>query len=142
VDWLLGQFNKKLHEAQKRYRVYVEEGMAASSPWDRLQGQIYLGREAFVKQHQPDRLIREIPRRQTQAHRPALKELFHVKKNIDPLIQEAYRHYGYRLAEIAGHLGVHYSTVSRRLRRAEKTSARLQDLTLILLKGQKRHPRF
>ena len=33
---------------------------------------------------------------------------------------EAYRRYGYRMIEIAEHLGVHYATVSRRVRRAEK----------------------
>ena len=120
VDWILGQFGRKLHEAQKRYRNYVEEGRVASSPWEGLQGQIYLGREDFVRKHQPDRVIREVPRRQTQAHRPALKELFGGKKNLDRAIGEAYRRYGYRMVEIAEHLGVHYSTVSRRLRQAEK----------------------
>jgi DNA-binding transcriptional regulator LsrR (DeoR family) len=33
----------------------------------------------------------------------------------------AYRQYGYRLREIAAHLGVHEVTVSRRLKRAEQT---------------------
>jgi IS30 family transposase len=33
----------------------------------------------------------------------------------------AYREHGYTLREIAQHLGCHYSTVSRRLRREEQT---------------------
>ncbi|MCH6556991.1 MAG: helix-turn-helix domain-containing protein, partial [Nitrospirae bacterium] len=32
----------------------------------------------------------------------------------------AYRRYGYRLAEIAAYLGVHYATVSRHLARSER----------------------
>jgi len=36
------------------------------------------------------------------------------------LIHEAYRRHGYRLAEIADYLGVHYATVSRRLKAAEQ----------------------
>ena len=42
------------------------------------------------------------------------------------LIHEAYRRHGYRLAEIADHLGVHYdflyATVSRRLKQAEQAN--------------------
>ena len=34
-------------------------------------------------------------------------------------IAVAYRRHGYRLREIAAHLGGHYATVSRRLRKAE-----------------------
>ena len=36
------------------------------------------------------------------------------------LIHDAYRRHGYRLAEIADHLSVHYGTVSRRLTQAEQ----------------------
>ena len=35
----------------------------------------------------------------------------------DPAIADAYREHGYLLKEMAEFLGVHYSTVSRRLRR-------------------------
>jgi len=35
-------------------------------------------------------------------------------------IAVAYRRHGYRLREIAEHLGVHYATVSRRLRKVEE----------------------
>jgi hypothetical protein len=41
-----------------------------------VQGQIYLGSEEFVEQHQPDQILAEIPRKQTQAKRPSLKEIF------------------------------------------------------------------
>jgi REP-associated tyrosine transposase len=120
IDWLLGQFGRRLRDAQKKYRLYVAEGIGTPSPWEQLQGQIYLGGQDFVSKHQPDRLIREVPRRQTQARRPELKGLLEGKRNLDSAILEAYSRYGYPMAEIAEHLDVHYSTVSRRLKRAEQ----------------------
>lgn len=53
----------------------------------------------------------------------SLRVLFQWRHPPARLIHEAYRRHGYRLAEIAEHLGVHYSTVSRRLKQAEQTDA-------------------
>ncbi len=83
---------------------------------------MYLGSEDFVAQHQPNRVIRDIPRRQTQAQRPSLAVLFQRKGQPTQLIHRAYREYGYRLSEIADHLGVHAATVSRRLKQAEQVN--------------------
>jgi transcriptional regulator with PAS, ATPase and Fis domain len=99
----------------------VAEGRGGPRPWDQLTGQIYLGSEAFVAQHQPNRVIRGIPRRQTQAQRPSLRVLFQRNGPPTRIIHTAYRQYGYRLAEIADHLGVHAATVSRRLKQAEQS---------------------
>ena len=123
VDWILGQFGRRLHQAQSQYRQFVEEGRGSASPWENLRGQIYLGEVGFVAKHQPDRVIQEIPRKHTQAHRPALSELLSGRRNLDRAIYRAYDRYGYRMQEIARYLGLHYSTVSRRLRRIEKANA-------------------
>jgi hypothetical protein len=120
VDWVLGQFATQLHTAQERYRAFVAEGRGQPKPWDQLIGQIYLGAEDFVAKHQPDRVIRDIPRRQTQAQRPSLRLLFQRGRQRERVVHEAYRRYGYRLVEIAAHLGVHAATISRWLRRAEQ----------------------
>ncbi|MDQ6733182.1 MAG: hypothetical protein M3Z35_03545 [Nitrospirota bacterium] len=40
-----------------------------------------------------------------QAHRPSLQRLFTDRRSQEQVIQEAYCQYGYRLAEIAEHLG-------------------------------------
>ena len=120
TDWVLGQCGSRQREAQARYRQFVAEGREGPHPWDQLQGQIYLGSEDFIAQHQPDRVIRKIPRRQTQANRPSLLVLFQRKQSEAKRILLAYRRYGYRLAAIAEHLGVHYATVSRRLKQAEQ----------------------
>jgi REP element-mobilizing transposase RayT len=120
TDWILGRFGARQREAQRRYRQFVAEGQDRPKPWEQLKGQIYLGSEAFIAQHQPDRVIRDIPRRQTQASRPTLKDLFQRRGKEAELIAVAYRRYGYRLREIAEHLGVHEVTVSRRLTQAEQ----------------------
>jgi len=67
-------------------------------------------------------VIQEISRSQTQAHRPTLQEVLGGGTNLDRAIVEAYGRYGYRMANIAEHLKVHYSTVSRWLKRAEKNN--------------------
>ena len=121
VDWILGQFASKRKQAQARYRRFVAEG--SGSPWEQLRGQIYLGRDGFVEDHQPGELIREVPRRQTQARRPSLGELFGKKQDAPAAIVVAYRQWGYRMHEIAEHIGKHYATVSRHLRRAEARDA-------------------
>jgi len=46
--------------------------------------------------------------------------LFGWKETTARPIHVAYRQYGYPLAEIADHMGVHPATVSRRLKQAEK----------------------
>jgi len=121
--WILAQFGPRQREAERRYRQFVAEGRDGPRPWEQLHGQIYLGSEEFIAHHQPNRVIQEIPRRQTQAKRPSLQEVFQRRQREEGLIAVAYRQYGYRLWEIADHLGVHYATVSRRLKAAEQVQA-------------------
>jgi putative transposase len=119
TDWILEQFGKSRSRAQQQYREFVRDGMA-SRPWDDLKGQIYLGSEAFIEKHasgQKD--IKEIPRAQLRAGKPSLEKIF--GRRGEKAIAEAYEQ-GYRLNEIAAHLGVHYATVSRRLKRIEQAN--------------------
>lgn len=120
VDWILENFARRARVAQQRYQAFVLEGIGAESPWDELQGQMYLGSEVFVARHQPNELLQEFPRFQTLAYRPSVAELFAKRGSRERHIATAYRKYGYRLWEIGNHLGVHYSTVSRLLRCAEE----------------------
>jgi REP-associated tyrosine transposase len=117
IDWLLEQFGKNRPAAQKRYRKFVREGLE-NRPWDELRGQIYLGSEEFIEQHPAqDKELKEIPRAQLKALKPTLEKIF--AKGGETGIAQAYREHGYRLREIAAHLGVHYATVSRRLKQIE-----------------------
>ncbi len=116
IDWVLGQFGQKRRQAQAKYREFVREGLE-DRPWQRLKGQIYLGSEKFIEGHTKGEEIKEVPRVQWQAVRPKLEKLF--SRQGDKAIEMAYKEYGYTLGEIAGYLGVHYATVSRRLRQSE-----------------------
>ena len=59
----------------------------------------------------------EVPRRQPHSARPDLEQL--LSGDLDSGLLQADFDYGYTQAEIATHLGCHYSTVCRWLRRAE-----------------------
>jgi len=120
TDWLLEQFGKDRRVAQRRYREFVRDGVA-NRPWDDLKGQIYLGSDQFIERHSAEaKELKEIPRAQLKAIKPPLERIF--LKERETGIAEAYREHGYRLQEIAGHLGVHYATVSRRLKKIEQTN--------------------
>ena len=84
-----------------------------------LKGQIYLGSEQFIEKHSPENIeLKEIPRVQLKAARPSLERIF--AKSGKRAIVQAYKEHGYRLHEIATHLGIHYATVSRKLKQMEQ----------------------
>ena len=116
---LLAHFGTGLQEAQARFRAFVME-IRTSAPWSLLKGQIYFGTDVFVTRHQPDRLIPEVPREQTIAARPPLVDVFSSNTTRAEGVLKACQRYGYRLNEVARHLGVHYATVSRDLKKAER----------------------
>jgi REP element-mobilizing transposase RayT len=119
TDWILEQFGKTQSRARQHYREFVRDGMA-SRPWDDLKGQIYLGSQGFIEKHASGKEnLKEIPRAQLRAAKPSLIQIF--ARRGEKGIAEAYEQ-GYRLSEIAAHLGIHYATVSRRLKRMEPAS--------------------
>jgi REP element-mobilizing transposase RayT len=104
-----------------RYLEFVREGIGAASPWMALRGS-FLGSDAFTErigsrlQGVADE--REIPRSERFASRQSLNVLFPPEVVGDRSRRNArIRELGYsRLytqAEIAQHLGLHYSTISK-----------------------------
>lgn len=76
TDWLLEQFGRNRRVAQKRYREFVRDGVA-NRPWNDLKGQIYLLRDEFIERHSAgDKKLKEIPRGQLKAIKPALERIF------------------------------------------------------------------
>lgn len=120
VDWILGQFSENILQARDRYRAYVIDGIGLQSPWDELKGQIFYGSERFIGKMQEfigrKKEVKEIPRKQRFPHRPVLDELFNAsmtKQQRNQQVLAAHLQYGYSLIDIGDHLGIHYSTVSR-----------------------------
>ena len=129
VDWILGMFAEQRKVAQRQYRDFVLQGLRNESPWAHVRGQILLGNESFVERFR-DRVgnqdeIQEISREQRYAGRPELRQLFAAqtakdRKKRAPAIRQAHVQYGYTLKEIADHLGIHYTTVSKIVHQAEE----------------------
>jgi len=129
VEWILSQFSNQKGKARGKYKLFVGEGIGEDIPWKAIKGQIFLGTEEFMKELggllKTTEKVEEIPKVQRYAARHSLDEIFgevdSVCKGIkDELIYTAYVQYGYKLKEIAGHLGVHYATISRAINRVEQ----------------------
>ncbi len=129
IEWVLGQFSTKRGIAVKKYQEFVKAGIGESTIWTSLKGQIMLGKEEFVEKFiehvRNHEEMKEIPRSQRYINRPLLMELFKVETKKDKgmrnkKIREAVMEYGYSQNEIAEHLGMHYSTISRLLNDEEK----------------------
>ena len=128
VDWVLSQLGGRKRVAMERYRRFVMEGIDKESPWETLKGQIFWGTEEFIKNLsgflEEKEKIKEVPRVQRYVARPPLRDLFKGKKGKerkaeDRTIYDAYVRYGYTMKEIAEHLGFHYATISRAIKRVE-----------------------
>lgn len=123
TDWLLGQFGKTKSEARIKYRQFVRDGMTEKeAPWEMLKGQLILGSDAFIERVREflvgKEQFTEIPRLQRLAGRSQLEVLFpageqFTKNERNSGIVEAHLKHGYTLKEIAEHLAIHYTTVSK-----------------------------
>jgi putative transposase len=122
IDWVLGQFSRKRGRAEQEYRRFVQWGIGQQTIWTEVRGQSLLGEDSFVdglvdhlKKHKD---IPEFPRSHRYAHRPSLEKLLSVEMRMNlrkrrEAVIKAVEQYGYRQQEIASHLGLHYSSVSR-----------------------------
>jgi REP element-mobilizing transposase RayT len=121
-DWILAQFGQLRANAIAKYVGFVHEGARLPSVWTQLQGQIYLGSEAFVKkmqaqiEHKPS--LNEIPRAQRRSISRSLVD-FEKKYPRNEAMAHAYRSGQFSMVDIATYFGVHYSTVSRAVNAAE-----------------------
>ena len=98
-----------------------------------------LGSDAFVEKMRPlleqKAELKEIPRTQRLLHRPSLmvvyKSYSRRQDHVGRAIQKAYLDYGYSMATIARHAGVHYSTVSKVIK-VKDENLLCQDLSFCL----------
>jgi len=126
TGWILGQFSSKAGLARKRYKEFVKGGIGKETIWADVNGQILLGDDDFIERFDAYLKrcedIKEIPKSQRYINRPSLDRLFDErglidKKNRDKGISKAVERYGYTQKEVADYLGMHYSTISRLIKR-------------------------
>jgi putative transposase len=105
----------------RRYRAFVREGIGLSSPLAEIRGPL-LGSDAFAQsigqRFEEKAAHPEIPRRERSAGDEPLGRLFppQVVRNRalrNGRIREVSRTHTYTVSEVARHLGLHYSTVSK-----------------------------
>jgi len=123
-DRVLGHFSQRLVTAQKHFIKFMQEGKGQSPLWENLRQQLYLGDEAFVHRLPlkagNDPTLIEVPREQRQR---LGKPLSHYSKKYiqrDDAIYAAFQCGQYTQKEIARHFDLHYSTVSKIVKRYEK----------------------
>jgi len=122
-EWVLGQFSQYVEKARQQYRQFVADKPSGETPWNQLKGH-FLGGEQFLTEMQAlleEKVeVKEVPRQQRYAVRPVLSAIFHrhnTKQQRDVGIRQACLSYGYTLKEIADHLSIHYTTVSKILKK-------------------------
>jgi putative transposase len=127
LDRLLEQFAVMPALAQRRYRRFIHEGLGEPLQLDPTDGEIYLAGRAYVRRHggKPNASL-EIPRCQREPIAASLEQL--LRTGTNDAVARAYRDGGYTLREIAAALGVHYSTISRRLALEERENVSIQAL--------------
>jgi putative transposase len=119
---LLLQFGGSKHVAIARYRQFVLEGINASNPWEALRDQIYLGSEEFAEELKKlidDTALSEFPRAHHRRIPKSLSDYDKEFENRDAAMFHAYYSGDYKQWEIADYYGVHYTTVSRAIKRFE-----------------------
>jgi hypothetical protein len=128
TEWVLGCLGGKKGAARRRYRQFVAEGTGLAAPWRHLVGQVLLGEETFVQRCKAllveRETIQEIPRQQRYAGRLSLIEIFDPERlattaDRNRAMHQAHMHQGYTLKQIADHLRLHYTTVSKAVRAVE-----------------------
>lgn len=120
VDTLLTQFGRTRKHAIRKYRQFVQAGIGAAPIWNHLNRQVYLGDDAFVRsvqaQRDSDEFDTNIPHQQQRAPVPSLSELSQHHTTRNAAIRAAYATGAYSYTQIAGHFGLHFTTVGRIVR--------------------------
>jgi REP element-mobilizing transposase RayT len=117
VAQLLELFGSEPGLARRRLVRFVSDGVEAD-PFGDLKGGLYLGSDEFARSLSPRGPERDVARAEWQPVRPSLASL--LKSRDDAGIALAHREHGYTLVAIADHLGLHRTTVGRRLQRCER----------------------
>lgn len=119
-EWVLGQFAEEVAAARKKYAEFVNDG-SLRKIWDDVVSGVALGESEFAGQcgmlAHGEGDITEIPKEQRYVNRPSLGEVMNACGSRGERWLRAVEEFGYTQKEVARHSGVHYSYVSRMLKR-------------------------
>ncbi len=117
VDKILYFFSEDISEAIQKYREFVTDGIISKSPWTDLKKQIYLGKDPFInemlKKIDPQMNLIDIPKTQYEIENYSLKEIEEQASTRNEGIQAAYKCGQFSLKEIGDYFELHYSSVSK-----------------------------
>jgi hypothetical protein len=122
VAWLLRQFGLNREQAIERYRDFVRAGVGLPPVWEGLRNQIFLGDKPFVEKLQrqikaESQGLKEIPKVQRRPLGRPLSDYVETIPDTKEGIRKAYETGDYTMQQIADAFGVHYSTVSRAVKK-------------------------
>ncbi len=124
---MLGVFGDDRQKAVSEYQRFVAAGKHASSPWQDLKNQIYLGSERFVEQMQArigtGRRLKEIPRKQRLPIAKPLEYYGQRYRQRDRALAEAYLSGAYTMQQIGAYFGIGRMTVNRVVKNYELSGA-------------------
>jgi REP element-mobilizing transposase RayT len=120
---VLTMFGGVPRTARARYRRFVAEA-TAKRPWDDVADQVFLGPDAFVAEMKAridgGDAMAEVPRAQRRAPAHALEWYAEKASGRNAAMLAAWQSGDHTQQSIARHFGLHYSTVSRLLKRLER----------------------
>lgn len=120
TGWVLSQFGEDMAGARVKYAEFVNDG-SFRSPWDEVRSGVVLGEAEFAGRCRllahGEGDITEIPREQRYMNRPELSELLKGDGSKGERWLRAVDEYGYTQKEISRQCGMHYSYISRMLKR-------------------------
>jgi REP element-mobilizing transposase RayT len=126
IDWVLRQFGKIRDAAEREYQKFVRAGINGESIWKDVRAQSILGEDDFVERLSDyvkgRKDIPEIPKSQRYMQRPPLEKIFSEnilqdRRKRDRKIAQAVEAYGYSQREISDYLGMHFTSISRIMRK-------------------------
>ncbi|MGR8918029.1 MAG: REP-associated tyrosine transposase [Gammaproteobacteria bacterium] len=119
---LLSAFASDERLASDHYIRFVNDGLGKPGPWGHVRNRLFLGDQSFVesaiqRSAALERADREMPREHRQAIAGNIADFVDSEGDHDAAMRAAWDSGLFTLREIAEHFGLHYSTVSRIVRR-------------------------
>lgn len=123
-EYMLKQFGGIRRTALARYRRFVADAGAVGRPWDDVVDQVFLGPAGFAAEMKArigdaDTLT-EVPKAQRLAPARSLDWYATETPGRDAAILAAWRSGDHTQQAIARHFGLHYTTISRIIKRLER----------------------